>query len=318
MHVMHVTGGNLHALDPQDPASSRDRRAHTKHQTTHNTSTSQPTDNSKPHLQQQEQAASASHTAAQHTAMDGSTLHASAAPFVPASALWASAAGSTPQDERITVFTVELGMSCGASVTASDYSAPSSPRCSVAGSLAAEDRDLETHLARTTPQPVCPELRKLGKKLAQVAQLKVRQAAGAELDEHQLAKVAQEADFLARKSVLERQAELAVKQARANEALGSAPVVPAKRIAVSQRRRRGSRAPARSAPRPALSADRRALPRTQRFSLRTLAERTAADAVTAAATGEANALEQLDRKIAAARAAEDARQGWCIAAAKRK
>lgn len=118
-------------------------------------------------------------------------LRATASPFVPA---------AETTDHML--ITIELGLSCGASVTASDYSAPSSPRSSVAGSFADGRDDLELLVAKPAA-PVCPELRKVGKKLARVEQLKTRQAAGVVLGEDQLAKIAQEADLRNRKSVLE-------------------------------------------------------------------------------------------------------------------
>lgn len=118
-------------------------------------------------------------------------LRATASPFVPA---------AETTDHML--ITIELGLSCGASVTASDYSAPSSPRSSVAGSPADGRDELELLVAKPAA-PVCPELRKVGKKLARVEQLKTKQAAGVVLGEDQLAKIAQEADLRNRKSVLE-------------------------------------------------------------------------------------------------------------------
>jgi len=61
------------------------------------------------------------------------------------SSLRADAAPFTPVGGDHLVFTIQLGTSCGASIVASDYSAPSSPRSSVSGS-AADDNDLETYL----------------------------------------------------------------------------------------------------------------------------------------------------------------------------
>ena len=65
------------------------------------------------------------------------------------SSLRAEAASFTPAGSDHLVFTIQLSTSCGASVVASDYSAPSSPRSSVSGSVA-DDHDLETYLRDTT------------------------------------------------------------------------------------------------------------------------------------------------------------------------
>eukprot|EP01043_Picozoa_sp_COSAG02_P001641 COSAG02_NODE_35_length_49339_cov_20.375102_15_plen_1443_part_00 len=67
---------------------------------------------------------------------------------------------------------------------------------------------------------VCPHLRKVGKKLAQIERLQVKQASGADLDEQQLTKLAQQADLRARKSLLERQAKLVAKQVQNCNVLG--------------------------------------------------------------------------------------------------
>jgi hypothetical protein len=211
-------------------------------------------------------------------------LRATAAPFVPADAHM--------------VFTIQLSTSCGASVAASDYSVPSSPRSSVAGSLA-DDRDLETHLAPRVQ--VCPQLRKIGKKLAQVEQLKAKQAAGGELHKNQLAKIAQEAELRAQKSILER--DLAGKRALQVLSRRTAPAVATKtRTASRQHGGRSDTRPSSTQP-PARSATGRRKPPT-RVSLQMYVDR--ADA----ASQQADALSQLDQKVEAVRAAQDKRQGW--------
>ena len=212
-----------------------------------------------------------------------SNLRAGAAPFIPSA-------------DHL-VFTIQLGTSCGASVVASDYSAPSSPR-SVVGSSLADDHDLEAYV--TPCAKVCPQLRKVGKKLAQIEQLKAKQAAGAELDTNQLAKVQQEPELRAQQSHLERGLE--GRQAEALAVLGRASTHAGTMPAVSREHQRGSRTRARA---PARSADGRAMPRTQRFSLLQYVDR-----AEAAPPSKADALKQLDQKVATARAAEDAKQGW--------
>ena len=219
----------------------------------------------------------------------------------------ADAASFTSVGDEHLVFTIQLNSTCGASVVASDYSAPSSPRSSVA-----DDRDLETEVAPGAQ--VCPQLRKVGKKLAQIEQLKAKQATGVDLDEQQLTKLAQEADLRAQKSLLERQAALAAKQARAVELLGGTSRVHAtdKTRAANGCKQRRCRSGARSAQPAARSADGRALPRKQRFSLRTFVEkeqnRLAASYIEDIA--KVDAITQLDRKVAAVREADAKRQGW--------
>jgi len=224
------------------------------------------------------------------------------------SILRADAAPFTPPHEH-TIVTIQLGTSCGASVVASDYSAPSSPRSSIAGSLA-DDRDLEKHLApqpaRSIPAQLCPELRKVGKKLAQIEQLRVKQAAGTELDKNQLAKIAKEADLRIQKSILQR--DLEGKRAQALEVLGreTRPAATTKPPAASSRHLRRADIRASATRPPARSANGRAKPRMQRVSLQMYVRSVDADA----AAPKHDPLSQLDQKVKAVRAAEARRQGW--------
>ncbi len=215
-------------------------------------------------------------------------LRATAAPFVPYGAVLLA-------EPEHTVFTIQLGTSCGTSMVASDYSAPSSPRSSVAGSLA-DDRDLETHVAPRNP--VCPQLRKIGKKLAQIEQLKAKQAAGTKLDANQLAKVTQETELRAQKSILER--DLASKRAQALEVLSHATPTAATTTARGNSRRHGRRSTVRPTAR---SANGHPKPLAH-VSLHMYIDRAEA------APPKGDALSQLDQKVKAVRAAEARRQGW--------